>query len=81
VSVWVIPHQNLFQSPLTLLGFVSLAVLFQGDQWRPRGLPMGIYFNRNSRRHNQFQPQLAASLFPYLFRNENSLSEQMAMPS
>jgi hypothetical protein len=55
LSLWIIPHQNLFQSQLTLLGFVSLAVLFQGDQLRPRGLPMGIYFNR------QFAPPQSIS--------------------
>jgi hypothetical protein len=33
--VWMIPQHNQFQSEFDPLRFVSLAVIFHGDQFRP----------------------------------------------
>jgi hypothetical protein len=45
--IWIILHDNQFLSRSAPLCFVSVAVIFHGDQFRQRLLSMRICFNRD----------------------------------
>jgi hypothetical protein len=56
-------------------------VVFHRDHFRPPLFSRRISFNWTEPCSNQFQPQLASSLFHYVFRKDDFFSEQRAVPS
>lgn len=61
--VGIVPRSSQFQLPFSSLHFVSVAAIFDGDQFRPLPSSMVIDYNHHEWCCNQFQWQLAVSRF------------------